>query len=67
MAMWFHSSEQSSRRKAKPFPAGAPTPLEFPNVTDDILRVVIAVCIALLSVLIADQWLMGGSITDRLF
>jgi hypothetical protein len=36
-------------------------------LTDDILRVVIAVCITLLSVLVVDQWLMGGTITELVF
>jgi hypothetical protein len=67
MLGWFHASEQSTRRKTESFSALTPAALVFPKLTDDILRAVIAVCIALLSVLIIDQWLMGGSITDRLF
>ena len=48
------------------FSARTPPALEFPNVTDDILRAVIAVCMTLLSLLVVDQWLMGGTITESL-
>jgi hypothetical protein len=64
MFRWLHFLERLTRRKAETFPA---SPLQFPNLTDDILRVVIAVCITLLSVLVADQWLMGGTITESVF
>ena len=45
----------------------APPPIVFPSEVDDILHVVVAVCIALIIVLIVDQWLMGAVLSDWLF
>ena len=64
------SSEESSVRAAVPAIRNlndAPPPIVFPSEVDDIFHVVAAVCIALMIVLIVDQWLMGAIVFDWLF
>ncbi len=41
-------------------------PLVYPSEVDDILYVLAGVCVALLIVLIVDQWFMGAVLSDWL-
>jgi len=70
---WFRSStDGSARRKAVSSSyirdlGKVPTPREPPGAMNDILYVLVAVCVALLIVLIVDQLFMGAVLSEWLF